>query len=760
MPLSFAGVGRASASSGWQRYRSARRMVRRARHPHGCDGCALRARAAGRVDRRRHRTAVRHPSPTVRSSLPTPAAASSPGWRGASCGTPRSSLPTAGTPRRCSRRDWAFRRRGSRSSRRASTSNASAPAPRDDAERAKLGWENRLVGVDRRSPAAPQGARSDDRGGGGAARAVSHPALCHRRRRDRTRRPGSRGAARRSVIVRPLPRRAPTTPSSYAPYQQCDLFALPNRTAGMDFEGFGMVLLEAQACGRAVLAGDSGGTAAALRAGETGVLVDCRRADTLAAAVAALLSDPAAARAPGRCRAAVDRARVLIRDADAADGDDAATDPGAMNPIVVAVPHSHRSRVCGRVALAAGRIAHLSVFRFHAAERLPLRAASVPSDADFGAGHARFHSLAQPAYALRSLVVARTGGRVRGSGGAGDVDQCRSTAFRRGPAGSREDARPGVDDRRAGQRRAPHTRGVLGDRLVVGGAGDLRRDARPGAWHTARSLSFREYGRRAARRRWCRRLRGQQRSGAGARVVGAAVVGAGGTGRARMEPCDRRRRGYGESARDRVHVLARRILALLVAVGVIALSYSLWWQRAAVFLGFVVVLVVLAPQPYLDRIATIAQPMADVSFRERTEIWRQGTEIGLAHALLEEGPGMFQQPDPRTATTRRAPHNIFVELIAEVRHRRSRRLHLDTDCRAAEPASCAPRRCRCELGARCQFRPRGSTVGVSDRQHGAESRPRLAAVRADRLERSRWRAPRRRRAAFQAEAFNTCCQTA
>ena len=107
-------------------------------------------------------------------------------------------------------------------------------------------------------------------------------------------------------------------------------------------------------------------------------------------------------------------------------------------------------------------------------------------------------------------------------------------------------------------------------------------------------------------------------------------------------------------------------LALLVAVGVIAFSYSLWWQRAAVFLGFVVVLVVLAPQPYLDRIATIAQPMADVSFRERTEIWRQGTEIGLAHALLGEGPGMFQQPDPRTATTRRAPHNIFVELIAEV----------------------------------------------------------------------------------------------
>src|SRR5262249_56405909 len=33
-------------------------------------------------------------------------------------------------------------------------------------------------------------------------------------------------------------------------YQQCDLFALPNRRIGWDFEGFGIVLLEAQACGK------------------------------------------------------------------------------------------------------------------------------------------------------------------------------------------------------------------------------------------------------------------------------------------------------------------------------------------------------------------------------------------------------------------------------------------------------------------------------------------------------------------------------
>lgn len=74
-------------------------------------------------------------------------------------------------------------------------------------------------------------------------------------------------------------------------YQQCDLFALPNRTVGKDVEGFGMVLLEAQACGRPVLAGTSGGTAETMRPGETGVLVACDRADEPAAVLTDLLVD-------------------------------------------------------------------------------------------------------------------------------------------------------------------------------------------------------------------------------------------------------------------------------------------------------------------------------------------------------------------------------------------------------------------------------------------------------------------------------------
>jgi phosphatidylinositol alpha-1,6-mannosyltransferase len=74
-------------------------------------------------------------------------------------------------------------------------------------------------------------------------------------------------------------------------YQQCDLFVLPNRQVGQDIEGFGMVLLEAQACGKPVVAGASGGTAETMQIPETGRVVCCDRPDELAALVAALLVD-------------------------------------------------------------------------------------------------------------------------------------------------------------------------------------------------------------------------------------------------------------------------------------------------------------------------------------------------------------------------------------------------------------------------------------------------------------------------------------
>ena len=75
-------------------------------------------------------------------------------------------------------------------------------------------------------------------------------------------------------------------------YQQCDLFALPNRQVGRDIEGFGMVLVEAQSCGRPVLAGASGGTRETMKVGKTGVVVPCEDPGPLAREVSSLLSDP------------------------------------------------------------------------------------------------------------------------------------------------------------------------------------------------------------------------------------------------------------------------------------------------------------------------------------------------------------------------------------------------------------------------------------------------------------------------------------
>jgi phosphatidylinositol alpha-1,6-mannosyltransferase len=75
-------------------------------------------------------------------------------------------------------------------------------------------------------------------------------------------------------------------------YQQCDLFVLPNRRVGHDIEGFGMVLVEAQSCGKPVVAGSSGGTAETMQAPETGLLLDCENPRAIAATFIDLLRDP------------------------------------------------------------------------------------------------------------------------------------------------------------------------------------------------------------------------------------------------------------------------------------------------------------------------------------------------------------------------------------------------------------------------------------------------------------------------------------
>lgn len=78
-----------------------------------------------------------------------------------------------------------------------------------------------------------------------------------------------------------------------AHYSAGTIFAMPTRTrlAGMEVEGLGMVYLEASACGRAVVAGRSGGSPDAVIAGVTGDLVD-DDVQQIARAIIALLSDP------------------------------------------------------------------------------------------------------------------------------------------------------------------------------------------------------------------------------------------------------------------------------------------------------------------------------------------------------------------------------------------------------------------------------------------------------------------------------------
>ena len=84
-------------------------------------------------------------------------------------------------------------------------------------------------------------------------------------------------------------------------YRTADLYAMPNRTMeDGDTEGFGLVFLEAGACGLAVIGGRAGGVPDAVRDGETGLLVDGDNIPELAAACLRLLTDPALRSSMGR----------------------------------------------------------------------------------------------------------------------------------------------------------------------------------------------------------------------------------------------------------------------------------------------------------------------------------------------------------------------------------------------------------------------------------------------------------------------------
>lgn len=83
-------------------------------------------------------------------------------------------------------------------------------------------------------------------------------------------------------------------PEIVACYQACEIFALPSGG-----EGFGMVYLEAMACGKPVIGGAHGGAPEVIADGKSGYLVHHGDAGELAISIETLLKDPVLARDMG-----------------------------------------------------------------------------------------------------------------------------------------------------------------------------------------------------------------------------------------------------------------------------------------------------------------------------------------------------------------------------------------------------------------------------------------------------------------------------
>ena len=75
-------------------------------------------------------------------------------------------------------------------------------------------------------------------------------------------------------------------------YNLATLFAMPNREIDGDTEGFGLVFLEAAACGCPTIAGNAGGTGDALVDGVTGLRVDGADQQAVQTAIAEILDNP------------------------------------------------------------------------------------------------------------------------------------------------------------------------------------------------------------------------------------------------------------------------------------------------------------------------------------------------------------------------------------------------------------------------------------------------------------------------------------
>jgi phosphatidylinositol alpha-1,6-mannosyltransferase len=114
-----------------------------------------------------------------------------------------------------------------------------------------------------------------------------------------------RAALEQLVVARSLTDRvtfAGSVPASELPayYGAADLFVHPNRLDGRDFEGFGMVFLEAAAAGLPVIGGATGGVPEAVAAGRTGLLVSGTCVDELRTALARLADSAELRQSMGR----------------------------------------------------------------------------------------------------------------------------------------------------------------------------------------------------------------------------------------------------------------------------------------------------------------------------------------------------------------------------------------------------------------------------------------------------------------------------
>lgn len=80
----------------------------------------------------------------------------------------------------------------------------------------------------------------------------------------------------------------------------CDIFAMPAVRDGPDVEGFGMVFLEAAACGKPTIAGREGGQPDAVADGQTGLIVEGDNPAAVTAALERLVADSALRRRMGQ----------------------------------------------------------------------------------------------------------------------------------------------------------------------------------------------------------------------------------------------------------------------------------------------------------------------------------------------------------------------------------------------------------------------------------------------------------------------------